>query len=70
MGGRIMVSGKEEGVEGKVAAEAEAVVRSEVGVGEVEVQVGVVLVLLFRDPKKAELKRIGGGEGDAMREHQ
>jgi hypothetical protein len=51
MGGGVIVSGKEEGIEVEVTAEAEAVVRSEVGVG-----LEVVSALLFTDPRLAELK--------------
>jgi hypothetical protein len=64
MGGGIMASGKEKRAEGKVAAEAGTMVRSEVGVGEVGLQMKVVLGLVFGDPRKAELKRIGDEEGD------
>jgi hypothetical protein len=54
----------EEGAEIEMGAEAEAVVRSGVGVREVGMRVEVVLGLLFGGPRKAELKRIGDGEGD------
>jgi hypothetical protein len=64
-----MASGKEGGgeVEVTAGAEAEAVARWEVGVGDSEMGLGLKLVsaLLFStDPSKAELKIIGDGEGD------
>jgi hypothetical protein len=59
-----MASGKEEGAEGEVMAEAEAVARSEVGAEELGVGLKLVSALLFTDPRMAKLKIIGNGEGD------
>ena len=57
-----MASGKEVGVEAEVASEA--VGRSEVGVGEAGVGLGVASVLMFTDQRIAEPEDVVDGEGE------
>jgi hypothetical protein len=63
MGGGVVASGKEGG-EVEVTAEAEAVARSELGVGEAGVALEVVSALLLTDQGRTELEGDGDGGSD------